>query len=57
VVESVWVNHSDNPEQFAVISFPKDMSGTLPYKVCKGILDCILPVDVIFVVTVLSTGS
>lgn len=56
MVESVWVNDSDNPELFAVISFPKDVSVTFPYKACKGTLDCILPADIFFVVMMLSTG-
>lgn len=33
-------DNPDNPELFAVIFFPKDMSGTFTYEVCKETLNC-----------------
>lgn len=48
VVEGVWINHLENSELSAVISFPKDTSGTLSYKVRKETLHCVLPVDIVF---------
>lgn len=50
VVEGVWSNRSDNPELSAVISYPKDTSGTFSYKVSKETLDCMLPVNIVFAV-------
>lgn len=50
MVEGARINHLDNPELSAAISFPKDTSGTLSNKVSKETLDCMLPVDIVFAV-------